>query len=133
MATNIIHQHGTAHLKISVAAAAHKSGDLVAERGFIGVVQDDVAAGDPFTLLLNPTCTFANVQASTLAAGVVVAAPATAQATTLPYAAAGAATVGLPIGATAGWVPFGKLIATGTASTARVQLFNPNPYRVTMP
>jgi hypothetical protein len=132
MSTNIVHQHGTDHLKVSVAVAAHRAGDLVCEQGFFGTVQDDVAVGDPFTLLLDPTVTYARV-ASTLAAGVIVTAPATAQATTLPIGAAGAATLGIPVGATAGWVPFGKVIATGTATTAKIQHFNPNPYRVTMP
>jgi hypothetical protein len=129
MSTNIIHQHGTAHLKVAIAVAAHKAGDLVCERGFFGTVQDDVAAGDPFTLLLDPTVRLPRV-ASTLAAGVIVSAPVTAQATTLPIGAAGATTGGL---ATAGWIPFGKTIATGTATTAVIQFFNPNPHQITMP
>ena len=132
MSTNVVHEHGTEFLKIPIAVAAHRAGDLVCENGYFGTVVDDVAAGDPFTLFIQPTVNFPRVP-STLAAGVVVVAPATAQATTLPIAAAGAATLGLPIGATAGWVPIGKTITTGTATTAKIALFNPNPYRVTMP
>lgn len=132
MATNIVHEHGTNNLKVSTAVAAHRTGDLVCENGFFGVVDDTTAAGDSITLRLQVTVNLPRV-ASTLAAGVIVAAPATAQATTLPIGAAGAATLGIPVGGTAGWVPFGKVIATGTASTAKIQLFNPNPYRVTMP
>lgn len=132
MSTNVVHEHGTNNLKITVAASAHRAGDLVCERGFFGIVDDTVVAGDPFTLRLNPTVNLPYVP-STLAAGVIVAAPATAQPTSLPIGAAGAATLGLPIGATAGWVPIGKVIATGTASTAKIQLFNPSPFRATMP
>lgn len=128
MSINIVHEYGTDHIKLT-AAAAHKAGDLVCERGFYGTVVDDVAAGDTFTLRLNPTVNFARVP-STLAAGTLVAAPATAQATTLPIAAASPS---LGMVATAGWIPFGKVIATGTATTAKIQLLNPNPYQVTMP
>jgi hypothetical protein len=102
MSTNIVHQHGTNHIKLT-AVAAHLAGDLVCEQGFFGTVQD------------------------------VVAAPATAQATTLPIAAIGAATGGAFAPATGGWIPFGKVIATGTATTAKIQHFNPNPFQVTMP
>jgi hypothetical protein len=129
MSSNIVHQHGTDHMKIAAAVAAHRAGDLVCEQGYFGTVQDDVAAGDPFTLLLNPTVNFPRVP-STLASGVVVAAPATAQATTLPIGAA-SPTIGFL--ATAGWFPFGKTIATGTASTAKIQLIHPNLTRVIMP
>lgn len=134
MSTNVVHAHGTTHLSVTVAAA-HKAGDLVCERGFFGTVEDDCAAGDLVTLRLDPTVNFARVP-STLAMGVIVAAPATAQATTLPllaYGAAAAASGVVPGGATAGWFPVGKTIATGTATTAKIQLFNPNPYRITMP
>jgi hypothetical protein len=131
MSTNIVHQHGTNHIKLT-AVAAHLAGDLVCEQGFFGTVQDDVAAGDVFTLLLDPTVNYPRVP-STLAIGVIVAAPATAQATTLPIAAIGAATGGAFAPATGGWIPFGKVIATGTATTAKIQHFNPNPFQVTMP
>ena len=131
MSTNIIHQHGTRALKIAVASVAHLAGDLVWEDGFYGTVEDDVAAGDAFTLLLDPSVNLPRVP-STVAAGTVMAAPATADATTLPllaYAAAEAASGVLPGGATAGWFPIGKTIATGTATTAVIQLFNPNPFQ----
>lgn len=135
MATNVVHEYGTDHISGVVAVAAHKAGDLVCERGFFGTVADDVAAGDKFTLRLRPTINLPRVP-STLAMGVIVAAPVTAQATTLPIgisAQAAAASGVVPGNATAGWVAFGKTIATGTATTAKIQLFNPNPNQVTMP
>lgn len=117
MSTNVVHEWGTAHLKV-VSAVAHKAGDCVYAKGFYGTVVDDVAAGETMTLRLNPTVNFANVLVSTLAMGTKVYAPATEQATTLPI-------IG---GATTGWNSIGRTIATGTATTAKVQLFNPNPY-----
>jgi len=132
VSTNVVHEWGTAHLKV-LSAVAHKAGDLVCAKGFYGTVVDDVAAGETMTLRLNPTVNFANVQTATLAMGTVVAAPATEQATTLPIRAFAAATSGIIANATTGWYPIGKLIATGTASSAKVQLFNPNPAFVVMP
>lgn len=126
MSSNIIHQHGTTHLQVT-ASSAHTAGDLVYEGGFFGTVEDDCSAGDVVTLQLDPTVNFTRVP-STVAMGKVVAALATSIATTLPIGLADAATLGQPIGATAGFVPIGKAIATGTASTAKIQLFNPNPY-----
>lgn len=134
MSKNVVHEHGTQHLQVT-AVAAHTAGDLVCEGGFYGTVSEDNAAGDLITLRLVPTVNLPRVP-STLAMGTVVAAPATAQATTLPilaYAAAAAASGVVPDVATAGWYPIGKTIATGTASTAKIQLFNPNPYNIVMP
>lgn len=125
MSTNVIHQHGTNHLKV-VSAVAHKAGDLVYAKGFYGTVQDDVAAGETMTLLLNPTVNYPRTP-STVAMGVVLAAPATEQATTLPLLQySGSATNGTYGAATTGWNPVGRTIATGTATTAKVQHFNPN-------
>jgi hypothetical protein len=129
MSTNVVHEHGTEHLKVT-AAAAHKAGDLVCERGFFGTVSEDNAAGDLITLRLVPTVNLPRVP-STLAMGTVVSSPATAQATTMTNAAAGA--TGFLAAVTAGWYPFGKVIATGTASTAKIAFFRNNPYNITMP
>ena len=130
MSTNVVHEHGTENLKVAVAVAAHRAGDLVCEKGFFGVVDDTTEAGAAITLRLNVTARLKYVP-STLAAGVVVAAPVTASPTSLPIAAAGA--TGFLAAVTAGWIPIGKTIATGTATTAVIQLFNPNPYQITMP
>lgn len=132
MSTNVVHEWGTDHLKV-LAATTHKAGDLVCAKGFYGTVADDVAAGEMMTLRLNPTVNFANVQTAALPMGAVVAAPATEQATTLPIRSFSAATSGIIANATTGWYPIGKLIATGTSTTAKIQLFNPNPAFVVMP
>lgn len=130
MSLNIVHENGTDHLKV-LSAVAHSAGDLVCAKGFYGTVVDNVAAGETMTLRLNPTVNFARVP-STVGMGVVVAAPATEQATSLPIGLFVGATSGLAL-ATAGWYPIGKTIATGTATTAKIQLFNPNPANVVMP
>lgn len=111
------------------AVTAHKAGDLVYSEGFYGHCQDDIAAGELGMMILNKVWRFANVP-STLAAGTVVAAPATEQATTLPigiWSAAAAASGVVPGNATTGWNPIGRVWETGNGSLAAIQLFNPRP------
>jgi len=120
MSRNFVHRG--ARLGMVIMTVAHKAGELVYEKGFYGVVQDDVAAGAKGTLLMEGVWLLPRV-ASTLAQGVKLHAPATEIATSLPLIAA--ATNGQ---ATTGWNPVGRVIATGNASVARVQLFNPNAY-----
>jgi predicted RecA/RadA family phage recombinase len=114
-----------------IAAQAHKAGDLVYEKGYYGVVQDDVAVGETFTLILKGGWYFWTPE-STIAMGTVVAAPATAGGATLASAA-----TSLPVrtyqgptgiggtGVTAGWNPIGRTGATGNASQVPVIL---NPF-----
>lgn len=125
MSTNAVHAGRRLRVLFSVA---HKAGDLVYENGFYGVVQDDVAAATYGTLILEGVWTLPRV-ASTVAMGTVLAAPATAQATTLPlltYGNAAAASGVVPGPATAGWNKIGRTISTGNATVAKVQLANPN-------
>lgn len=122
MATNVVHEHGTEYIKL-VATTAHRAGDLVYANGFYGLVEDAVVAGDLMTVRLQVTVNLPRVP-STLSQGIRVAAPATEMATTLPIGIQGA-TIGA---ATAGWHIFGRTIATGTATTAKIQLFNPNQF-----
>ena len=114
MATNQVHIHGTDRLKV-LAFANHLAGDLVYEKGFWGVVQDNVTAGSFFTLILNGTWNLPRVP-STVSMGVKVWSPPSSVATTLEIA----------ISALAGYTAIGRTIATGTATTAKIQLFNPN-------
>jgi predicted RecA/RadA family phage recombinase len=107
-----------------VALTNHAAGDLVCVNGFYGHAQDDIAAGELGMIILNKVWKFSNVP-STLAAGVIVAAPATEQATTLPILAWTGATSGLVANATAGWHKIGRVWETGNASMAAIQLFNP--------
>lgn len=100
----------------------HRAGDLVYVRGFFGIVQDDVAAGETGTLILEGVWAVPRV-ASTVAMGTKLSAPATEIATSLPLGTA-SPTLGNP--ATAGWLPVGRTIATGNATIAKLQLFNPN-------
>ena len=116
--------HSGERIKVT-ATAAHSAGDLVYEGGFYGTVQDDVASGDLFTLILNKVWNFKNVP-STLPMGRIVAAPATVMATTLQVLS-WTTHPSLNSHATAGWSPIGRTIETGTATTAKIQLFNPNP------
>lgn len=120
MASNKVHAGERLTL---TATTAHTAGDLVWCKGFFGVVQDDVVSGDKFTLILNGVWNLKRAPA-TSAIGAVLSAPATEQATGLPL---GAASPTIGNAATAGWWSIGKVIATGTATTAKVQLFNPNP------
>ena len=113
MATNTVHEHGTDYLKV-IASAAHLAGDLVYEKGFFGVCEDNVASGQLFTLRLSGTFNLPRVP-STLAMGTQVSAGPSSVATTLVI-------IGGP---TTGAIPFGRTIATGTASTAKIQLYNP--------
>lgn len=111
-------------------AVTHLAGDFVYVKGFYGVVQDDMAAGETGTLILEGAWTLPRV-ATTLAMGTKLAAPATEIATSLPlltYGNAAAASGVVPGPATVGWNPIGRVIATGGATTAKVQLFNPNAY-----
>lgn len=118
MSTNFVH---AARRLTFTAAVAHTAGDLVYHKGFYGVVQDDIAAGAVGTLILEGAWALPRV-ASTLPMGTVVAAPATELATSLPMGSV--ATMGVV--ATTGWNPVGRVIATGNATVAKIQLFNPN-------
>lgn len=109
-------------------ATAHTAGDLVYCKGFYGVVQDNIVADTYGTLILEGAWTLKRV-ASTVAQGTRVAAPATEIATSLPlltFGAGAAASGVVPGPATAGWNPIGRVIATGNATLAKIQLFNPN-------
>lgn len=119
MARNYVHRAG--RLGNVIFTVAHKAGELVYEKGFYGVVQDDVAAGAKGTLLLEGAWLLSRVPA-TVAMGTKLYAPATEVATSLPLISI-AATIGQ---ASAGHNAVGRVIATGNATVARVQLFNPN-------
>lgn len=112
--------HRGARLGSVIFTVAHKAGELVYEKGFYGVVQDDVAAGAKGTLLLEGAWLLSRVPA-TVAQGAKLFAPATEIATSLPLISA--ATIGV---ASAGHNAIGRVIATGNATVAKVQLFNPN-------
>lgn len=107
------------------ATTNHTAGDFVWCDGFYGVVQDDVTSGDLFTLILDETWNLKRTP-STVKRGAILAAPATEQATSLPLLV-WTTHPSLNSVATTGWHPIGKTWATGTATTAKVQLFNPNP------
>ena len=79
MASNRV--HGGDRVKVT-ASADHSAGDLVYEAGFYGIAQDDVSSGDIFALILDGVWNLPRVP-STLSQGLVVAAPATNQATGL--------------------------------------------------
>lgn len=119
MSRNFVH---AARRLTFTATSAHTAGDLVYHKGFYGVVQDDIASGAVGTLILEGAWALARVP-STVAMGAVLAAPATEIATSLPL---GAASPTLGNVATAGWNPVGRAIATGNATVAKLQLFNPN-------
>jgi hypothetical protein len=104
------------------ATTDHTAGDLVWCKGWYGTVQDNVRSGDLFSLILNGAWNFKRVGGVTKN-GALMAAPATEQATSLPLGLSGA-TIGV---STTGWFPVGRLIATSTATTGKMQLFNPNP------
>jgi hypothetical protein len=111
------------------ATTAHKAGDLAYAEGFYGHIQDDIAAGELGMMILGEVHYFGNVS-GVLAAGALVAAPATEMATTLPvgvFAQAAAASGVIPGNATTGWNAIGRVWETGNASLAPVQLFNPRP------
>jgi predicted RecA/RadA family phage recombinase len=120
MSTNAVHAGRRLRVLFSVA---HLAGDLVYESGYYGVVQDNVAAAAYGTLILEGVWTLPRIP-STSVMGAVLAAPATAIATSLLLGVRGA-TVGM--NATTGWNPIGRLIATSNATVGKVQLFNPNP------
>jgi predicted RecA/RadA family phage recombinase len=94
---------------------AHSAGDLVYAKGFYGVVQDSIVAGTYGTLILDGVWNLKS-PVSTLAMGTRVTAPAQEQATSLQIAG----------GATTGYNAIGRVIATGTATTAKVLLGHPN-------
>jgi predicted RecA/RadA family phage recombinase len=112
VATNYVHAGRRLRVLFS---ANHLAGDLVFEKGFYGVVQDDVEAGKYGTLILEGVWELARTPA-TVAMGTKLYAGPSSVATTLI----------LNSGATGN--PIGRTIATGNASVARVQLFNPNAY-----
>lgn len=121
MATNRVH----AGKRIRVLfAAAHAGGSLVYEKGFYGIVEESVAAGEYGYMILGDVWLLPRVP-STLAMGTLVAAPATAQATWLPLLAY-TNHPSLNVQATTGWAPIGKAIATGNATVARILVFPPH-------
>jgi len=126
MAGNFVHRGRRLTVPFTTA---HTAGDLVyvgasgaTGGGFFGVVQDNVLAGSTGTLILEGVWNLKRAP-STAAFGTLLAAPATETATSLPLGA-GSPTLGN--GATTGWRTIGRTIATGTATTAKVQLFQPN-------
>jgi hypothetical protein len=122
MATNRV--HGGHRLRVYFGAA-HKAGDLVYEKGFYGICEEDAVVSTYGYIILQDVWLLPRAPA-TVAMGVTLAALATSIATTLPLLAyAGLPTFVGP--ATAGMYPVGKTIATGNASGyAKVQMFNPN-------
>lgn len=115
MARNAV--HAGVRLRL-LFAAAHKAGDLVYCQGHYGIVQDNVAAGTYGTLILNRAWVLARTPANNTNPGTKLYAPATEIATTLPLAA----------GATTGYNPVARAIATGNASVVKAVLFHPNQY-----
>jgi predicted RecA/RadA family phage recombinase len=121
MASNRV--HGGDRIKVT-ASADHSAGDLVYEGGFYGIAQDDVSSGDIFALILDGVWNLPRVP-STLGMGLIVAAPATNQATGLQMLQ-WTTHPSLNTLATTAWNAIGRTIATGTATTAKVQLFAQN-------
>jgi predicted RecA/RadA family phage recombinase len=113
MAKNFVHAGRRLRVLFS---AAHLAGDLVFEKGFYGVVQDDVASGKFGTLILEGVWELARTPA-TVAMGSLLAAGPSSVATTLVLQAYTPA-------ATANQRLVGKTIATGNATVARVQLLH---------
>jgi len=102
------------------AAVVHTAGDLVYEKGFFGVVQDNVAVGDLFALIGDGEWNLARLVggAAPVAMGAVIYAFPTLSSTGLlmaPVASAGAS-------AGIGWTAIGRLAATSNASQAKVIL-----------
>ena len=103
------------------ATVAHTAGDLVYEKGFFGVIQDNVAtAGDLFALIGNGEWKLARLVggAAPVAMGAVIYAQPTLSSTGVliaPVASAGAS-------AGIGWTAIGRLAATSNASIAKVIL-----------
>ena len=122
MSTNKVHAARRLTLR---ATTNHTAGDFVWCDGFYGVVQDDVTSGDLFTLILEEAWNLKRTP-NGVRRGAILAAPATEQATSLPLLV-WTTHPSLNSVATTGWHPIGKTIATGTATTAKTQLFNPNP------
>lgn len=124
MSTNKVQVDGRLTL---TATTAHTAGDLVWCDGYFGVVQDDVAAGDLFTLICEDVWRLPRTP-STVRRGAILAAPATEQATTLPLLV-WTTHPSLNSVATTGWYPIGKSTATGNATTAPVALLGvANPH-----
>jgi predicted RecA/RadA family phage recombinase len=102
------------------ATVTHTAGDLVYEKGFIGVVQDNVAVGDLFSLIGPGEWNLARLVggAAPVAMGAPIFALPTLSSTGLliaPAASAGAS-------AGIGWTQIGRLAATSNASQAKVIL-----------
>lgn len=103
--------------------AAHNAGDLVYEKGFYGVVQDNMDVGELGALILDGEWAFPRlVGGAGVPMGALVYALPTLSSTGLliaPVASAGAS-------AGIGWNIIGRLAATSNASQARVILAHPN-------
>lgn len=117
MSTNFV--HAAKRIKV-LFSASHEAGQLVYEKGFFGVVQDDVVSGEYGVLLLEGAWELTGkLGADIVPMGTLVkAAPSTATAVLYPAAPAGS----VPSGA----VTVGRSIATSNASAIKVQLANPN-------
>jgi predicted RecA/RadA family phage recombinase len=104
-----------------IMGSTHLAGDLVYEKGFFGVVQDNVAtAGALGALILDGEWNLSRLVGNTapVPMGAKIYAPATLLATSLPVA---------PIASVGGsWAAIGRLAATSNASQAKVILFHPN-------
>jgi len=100
-------------------SVARKAGNLCYEKGFFGVVQDDVASGDYGTLLLDGAWELSNKLSTDLwAMGSKVYASATAGATSIALTP--------PASIASGAIAIGRSIATANASVVRVLMFHPN-------
>src|SRR4051794_17828986 len=104
---------------------AHSAGDLVWDKGFYGIVQDNVPSGSLGTLILDAGVQeLKNVYGSNLTPGTKVSAIPTITPTTLQIFPAAS----VPGGANA----IGRVWATSPASlataTVKVAIFHPNQY-----
>lgn len=124
MARNLVIKAPDAYRLRLQFSVDHNAGDFVWERGFYGWIQDDIDVSENAwgVLFMEGVYELARTPA-TVAQGLKVHAPATAQATTLPLIAA--ATNGQ---ATAGWNAVGRTTATGNATVGRVRLFGDQNY-----
>lgn len=105
-------------IEITSFAVAHKAGDFVYEKGYFGVVEEDVKAGGRGYMILGEIWKLKRVPASA-AMGTKLYALPTSDATTLPMISS----------ATGNYVPVGRLAATSNASgIAPVLVFGPSAY-----
>jgi predicted RecA/RadA family phage recombinase len=112
MARNKVHNGD--RLRV-LASVNHSAGDLVYEKGFYGWCQDDVEAGDYFTLVKDGSAYELARTPATVAMGVKLYAAPSSVATTLDLK---------PLASIAsGYNAVGRTIATGNATVARVLLF----------